>query len=92
MIDINKLNECLTLLNERLKIDEAARRIAVCGGSALIFTGVVARTTKDVDIDRPWPNPVQAEKELWRQSLYQIICKGGGASGFGFGVGRQLVE
>ena len=23
MIDINKLNECLTLLNERLKIDEA---------------------------------------------------------------------
>ena len=51
MIDINKLNECLTLLNERLKIDEAPpAELVVCGGSALIFTGVVARTTKDVDI------------------------------------------
>lgn len=51
MIDIEKLNQCLSLLNERLKIDQSPPvELVVCGGSALIFTGVVARTTKDVDI------------------------------------------
>lgn len=51
MLDINKLNKSLNLLNDRLKIEQAPpAELVVCGGSALIFTGVVTRTTKDVDI------------------------------------------
>ena len=50
-IDISKLTEALTLLNEHLILDDApATEIVVCGGSALIATGLVPRTTQDVDI------------------------------------------
>ena len=50
-IDISKLNEALMLINEHLILDEApATEIVVCGGSALIATGLVPRTTQDVDI------------------------------------------
>jgi hypothetical protein len=50
-IDISKLNEALQLLNEQLVlIDAPATEIVVCGGSALIATGLVPRTTQDVDI------------------------------------------
>ena len=49
-IDISKLNEAL-LLNEQLILTDApATEIVVCGGSALIATGLVPRTTQDVDI------------------------------------------
>ena len=50
-IDISKLNEALQLLNEQLILTDApATEIVVCGGSALIATGLVPRTTQDVDI------------------------------------------
>ena len=50
-IDISKLNEALMLINEHLILDDApATEIVVCGGSALIATGLVPRTTQDVDI------------------------------------------
>ena len=50
-IDISKLNEALQLLNEQLVLTDApAAEIVVCGGSALIATGLVPRTTQDVDI------------------------------------------
>ena len=50
-IDISKLNEALMLINEHLILDDApATEIVVCGGSALIATGLVSRTTQDVDI------------------------------------------
>ena len=50
-IDISKLNEALLLLNEQLILTDApATEIVVCGGSALIATGLVPRTTQDVDI------------------------------------------
>ena len=50
-IDISKLNEALQLLNEQLILSDApATEIVVCGGSALIATGLVPRTTQDVDI------------------------------------------
>ena len=50
-IDISKLNEALLLLNEQLILNDApATEIVVCGGSALIATGLVPRTTQDVDI------------------------------------------
>ena len=50
-IDISKLNEALQLLNEQLVLTDApATEIVVCGGSALIATGLVPRTTQDVDI------------------------------------------
>ena len=50
-IDVSKLNEALQLLNEQLiLIDAPATEIVVCGGSALIATGLVPRTTQDVDI------------------------------------------
>ena len=51
LIDISKLNEALLLLNEQLILTDApATEIVVCGGSALIATGLVPRTTQDVDI------------------------------------------
>jgi len=50
-IDVSKLNETLTLLNEQLILNDApATEIVVCGGSALIATGLIPRTTQDVDI------------------------------------------
>ena len=50
-IDISKLNEALLLLNEQLILTDApVTEIVVCGGSALIATGLVPRTTQDVDI------------------------------------------
>ena len=50
-IDVSKLNEALTLLNEQLILNDApATEIVVCGGSALIATGLIPRTTQDVDI------------------------------------------
>ena len=50
-IDVSKLNEALQLLNEQLILSDApATEIVVCGGSALIATGLVPRTTQDVDI------------------------------------------
>jgi hypothetical protein len=39
-IDVTKLNEALSLLNEHLFLDDApATEIVVCDGSALIATG-----------------------------------------------------
>ena len=50
-INVSKLNEALLLLNEQLILSDApATEIVVCGGSALIATGLVPRTTQDVDI------------------------------------------
>ena len=48
-IDISKLNEALMLINEHLILDDApATEIVVCGGSALIATGLDPRTTQDM--------------------------------------------
>ena len=50
-IDISKLNEALLLLNEQLILTDAPEtELVVCGGSALIATGLVPRTTQDVDV------------------------------------------
>ena len=50
-INVSKLNEALLLLNEQLILTDApATEIVVCGGSTLIATGLVPRTTQDVDI------------------------------------------
>ena len=50
-IDLSKLNTALKLLNEQLIWqDSPATEIVVCGGSALIATGLVQRTTQDIDI------------------------------------------
>ncbi|WP_176014621.1 DUF6036 family nucleotidyltransferase [Victivallis sp. Marseille-Q1083] len=50
-IDGSKLAEALNLLNERLILDDAPHtELVVCGGSALIATGLVPRTTRDIDI------------------------------------------
>jgi hypothetical protein len=46
-----KFNQALRLLNGRLELTGAPRfNLVVCGGSALAATGLVTRTTKDVDI------------------------------------------
>jgi hypothetical protein len=51
LFDDNKLNEALTLLESRIRTSGGAPiEIVVCGGSALITTKLVPRTTKDVDI------------------------------------------
>lgn len=50
-LDDLKLNTALSLLEERLRIMQAPRmQLVVCGGSALIATGLRSRTTKDIDI------------------------------------------
>ena len=44
-IDISKLSEALTILNEQLMLAESEpQHLVVCGGSALIATGLVPRT------------------------------------------------
>lgn len=49
--DIDKLNAALCLVNERLKLNNAPKvELVVCGGSALIATRLVPRTTQDVDV------------------------------------------
>jgi len=49
--DKAKIAHALTLLDARLRDNGAApQRLVICGGSALIATGFVARTTKDFDI------------------------------------------
>ena len=51
MLNIHKLNEALTLLGTRLELNKASPiNIIVCGGSSLIITGLVSRTTRDVDV------------------------------------------
>ena len=50
-INDEKLSAALNLLEERLRIAGAPKMgLVVCGGSALIATRLVSRTTKDVDI------------------------------------------
>lgn len=50
-LDDLKLNTALSLLEERLRMIQAPRmQLVVCGGSALIATGLRSRTTKDIDI------------------------------------------
>ncbi len=50
-IDSEQLTAVLSLLNERLGIAECPHiGLVVCGGSALIATKLICRTTKDVDI------------------------------------------
>lgn len=49
--DYEKFNQALRLLNGRLELAGAPRfNLVVCGGSALVATGLVMRTTKDIDI------------------------------------------
>src|SRR3990170_7781922 len=44
-------DEALQLLNGRLALDGAPRyNLVVCGGTAMNATGLISRTTKDVDI------------------------------------------
>ncbi len=50
-LDCSKLMEALQLLHEQLLLNDAPKtELVVCGGSALIATGLVSRTTQDVDI------------------------------------------
>ena len=50
-IDLSKLNTTLKLLDEQLVLSNSpAIEIVVCGGQALIATGLVPRTTQDIDI------------------------------------------
>jgi len=50
-LDEPRLFQALTLLDELLRINRAPRfELVICGGSALIATGLVHRTTRDVDI------------------------------------------
>ncbi|KQC13230.1 MAG: hypothetical protein APR63_09190 [Desulfuromonas sp. SDB] len=50
-IDKIKLDKAFELLNFRLTENKSDLvEIVVCGGSALIYTGLITRTTKDVDI------------------------------------------
>lgn len=68
-LDRRALDRAFASLAIRLEQNEAApQEIVVCGGSALILTGLVSRTTKDVDIvalavsgDLRSPDPLPSE-------------------------------
>ncbi len=48
---LSDLNEAFKLLNERLDLNDAPRfNLVICGGTSLIATRLVERTTKDVDV------------------------------------------
>lgn len=49
--NLEKLNTALLLLNERLEVlNSQPINLVVCGGSALIVTKLVNRTTQDIDV------------------------------------------
>ena len=51
IFDTTKLNQAFQLLNEQLELRNfPLTEIVVCGGSALIASQLVSRTTQDVDI------------------------------------------
>lgn len=51
MFNLDKLNDALKLLGARLELEKSSPvDIIVCGGASLIVTGLVTRTTKDVDV------------------------------------------
>jgi len=48
---LSDLNEAFKLLNERLELNDITHfNLVVCGGTSLIATKLVERTTKDVDV------------------------------------------
>ena len=50
-LNIDRLNEALTLLAERLQLAAVEpQELVVCGGSSLIARGYVSRVTRDVDV------------------------------------------
>jgi hypothetical protein len=50
-LDTTILEKAFTLLDGRLRLSgQAPIHLVVCGGSALILTGLVKRTTRDVDV------------------------------------------
>jgi hypothetical protein len=50
-LDTHRLDEALSLLNERLRLLTAEpQELVVCGGSSLIARGYVSRVTRDVDV------------------------------------------
>lgn len=51
IIDTTKLTEALNLINEQMILNDYPKvELVVCGGAALIALGLVARTTRDIDI------------------------------------------
>jgi hypothetical protein len=51
IFDITRLNQALQMLNEQLELRNfPLTEIVVCGGSALIASQLVSRTTQDVDV------------------------------------------
>lgn len=50
-LNIDRLNDALTLLGERLRLSGGEpQELVVCGGSSLIARGYVSRATRDVDV------------------------------------------
>ncbi|MDP3072256.1 MAG: hypothetical protein Q8N18_18330 [Opitutaceae bacterium] len=50
-LNIERLNEALSLLGERLRLSGGEpQELVVCGGSSLIARGYVSRVTRDVDV------------------------------------------
>jgi hypothetical protein len=106
IIDVSKLNEALTLLNEQLLLQGSEPvHLVVCGGSALIATGLVPRTTQDVDVvammegdilkdPEPLPdkliNAAQATANLLKLPANWLNC--GPADLFRMGLPEGFVE
>lgn len=77
-IDLSKLNTVLQLLNEQLVLyDCPATAIVVCGGSALIATGLVPRTTQDIDIIALMKGETLCDSEPLPDYLVEAACRVG---------------
>lgn len=78
ILDVEKLNHALRLLDEQLILTAAPQtEIVVCGGSALIAMSLVPRTTQDVDVVALMKAGILADPEPLPDYLVKAAVKVG---------------
>lgn len=74
IFDAKKLNEALLLLHEQLELRQSpVTELVVCGGSALLASCLVMRTTQDVDVVAMIENGVLVSAEPLPEYLLTSI-------------------
>lgn len=77
MLNKQKLEEALNLLNNRLELAKSSPvHLIVSGGSALIITETVGRTTKDIDVLGIMNENLEGKKEILKpEPLPEVLKK-----------------